>query len=1576
MKRLNQLLRILLPSGVLALCAAGCTTDGVDDSRSGRPGAVELVLGVSVSGDKALSRAMTAGQESEVAELTALVFDADDDGYRYTAKTQVKGPGEYRILLERPVGSGKERLYLVLLANLDEETRKLLPSSSDVGVSGGTLLERIVSVCEDRWPAQNAQGEELRPIPMWAQSGAFEIDRDTEEADVKLAPVSLLRALARLDLKIDDTALDGSGMTFTPTAFFVCNARTSGRVSPDPAVFDASGRRVTAPTVPSGSASGRFAYAFPEGSGELVRTIYLFEAPADDPVYGILEGVFSSPTLPDPVPCYYYVGFRGKDDADTSPVLRNHRYTLVVPVKGPGAVSEEDALKGTPVEDVALSAVPWTEDYTDDDSSMDLKDRKVPVVLRLKVQSPSVVPVKTRAADAASAGMHVSVLQYFSDGQDWVLRAVTSSLLAVYDPAKDEYVCRTELIRSDSEREQRIAVFAADANSDPQSESVDGANPQTHPSIGRLFEAYSVGSTVSEGTYTSSGISAARSHLTEGDTIGVNMVRALARIDFGVGMETDPAKNPDYTTATGKIASGSFEVTSVSLYNAYSRSALFPELGHAAAIEEFRKGRVSRPAQPGWRKSKPGYFLRQPVPFSYADNLSLGNHVGESPLVAYGDPAPIGADSVCESYLIVEGRYTGANLDGTSTNYRKSYYRIDFVCEGKPVPLLRNHRYIVNVVAVSGPGAARPEDATSENLTAEITVDDQNSAMDIVTDGHYYLGLNPRMLFFNGLGYPTETQYEGDLSTDAPAWTAALSEDYPKNWSSKYVLVDPSGGAGKNRRFVRVNDGTQDGRLPELVSDARQATVRVTAGNLADSLTIIQSPVTAEDFRLYVEPASCACYETEVPVRAYIDSRFASMAWSAGSFWPSGSAVPGHSFYLGETSGVFDGGIQGSGPQQGKAFREVKGRFNTYNNTANDIVVGAKFSLTGYTHAAVSGSALVTQHAAEKTPLRVKVTYRVRYSSVNPVTGTFYYGSETNGSSAIYSVASGSATQTIEFPNEPDLVFYTTSNMERWGNNFTRGVVIQLAPDCEIPEADISMTSGAGAVSSYAFSGGSDLSQFLSSDKFMFVPSGVTENKTITKSQSNRYYLLVPEMTYLKADASATVTVSTKCGQSLKLVFSRKKAVPALEAVPAEFTVPNTKGSDRIAVRVSPKHMGWTVSSDASWLTATPAKGYYSPDPWSVQINYEANTGGDRTGHLTFRHQDGTVSKIVTVHQTTGVQSLSVSPASLSFVPKGGSQQIQVTTENGGGWKVQSKPDWITLTPAGGSGGKVTVACAKNSLKNDDPSAVRKGEIVLVHTKNAKIVRKLAVSQPHYYFKVEGQIPTWVSADGGSYAFTITTRGTTWSQTATSGGWLSDLSPSKGGDETSSLVRTSVTYKVQPNRGSADEFSAPHRQGYYNITWPGLYVITYCVDQYAWTGDPGIMIMSPVYSTQANTCPPGYRMPRYGGPRTYDYTERLKNGLIVAGLDTYPGYCRFYTYPETDEHSKWYNNMKPVWFQPMGEYSSYPYFLVGVKARYGDSWTIPDTFGGINAPSESGLFYPWHTLMAFRVCLKKSVWGN
>ena len=80
-------------------------------------------------------------------------------------------------------------------------------------------------------------------------------------------------------------------------------------------------------------------------------------------------------------------------------------------MKGPGAVSEEDALKGTPVEDVALSAVPWTEDYTDDDSSMDLKDRKVPVVLRLKVQSPSVVPVKTRAADAASASRYCNIFR-------------------------------------------------------------------------------------------------------------------------------------------------------------------------------------------------------------------------------------------------------------------------------------------------------------------------------------------------------------------------------------------------------------------------------------------------------------------------------------------------------------------------------------------------------------------------------------------------------------------------------------------------------------------------------------------------------------------------------------------------------------------------------------------------------------------------------------------------------------------------------------------------------------------------------------------------------------------------------------------------------------------------------------------------------------------------------------------------------------------------------------------------------------------------------------------------------------
>lgn len=116
---------------------------------------------------------------------------------------------------------------------------------------------------------------------------------------------------------------------------------------------------------------------------------------------------------------------------------------------------------------------------------------------------------------------------------------------------------------------------------------------------------------------------------------------------------------------------------------------------------------------------------------------------------------------------------------------------------------------------------------------------------------------------------------------------------------------------------------------------------------------------------------------------------------------------------------MFDGGIQGAVRSRGRRSCEVKGPFNTYNNTANDIVVGAKFSLTGYTHAAVSGSALVTQHAAEKTPLRVKVTYRVRYTAVNPSTGTSYYGSETNGSSAIYSVASGSATRRSNFRTSP-----------------------------------------------------------------------------------------------------------------------------------------------------------------------------------------------------------------------------------------------------------------------------------------------------------------------------------------------------------------------------------------------------------------------------------------------------------------------------------------------------------------------------------------------------------------------------
>lgn len=136
--------------------------------------------------------------------------------------------------------------------------------------------------------------------------------------------------------------------------------------------------------------------------------------------------------------------------------------------------------------------------------------------------------------------------------------------------------------------------------------------------------------------------------------------------------------------------------------------------------------------------------------------------------------------------LVVGGRFGSATADET-------FYRIDFETvrfEGdnqlKPTPesrihLLRNNAYVVNIIAISGPGEKTPEQAlTNEDtkLTAEIAAWDQSQQVGgIVTDGVYMLSVDKSEVQYYADGTPetftVKTNYIGELEKEG--WELSVS---------------------------------------------------------------------------------------------------------------------------------------------------------------------------------------------------------------------------------------------------------------------------------------------------------------------------------------------------------------------------------------------------------------------------------------------------------------------------------------------------------------------------------------------------------------------------------------------------------------------------------------------------------------------------------------------------------------------------------------------------------------------------------------------------------------------------------
>lgn len=173
--------------------------------------------------------------------------------------------------------------------------------------------------------------------------------------------------------------------------------------------------------------------------------------------------------------------------------------------------------------------------------------------------------------------------------------------------------------------------------------------------------------------------------------VDVELIRMMAKVDVNI-------------PATAAI---NFKLESVRIYNYNSVGQVTPNL--------LLPNWATNPSVP----TQPVVAIPSEVPvalvYTATDDRSCTNKIYTFEVNAGSANEEDLPTNTC---IVIGGKYNDAAAD--------SYYRIDFTNETSYLNLLRNHHYKVNVVAVSGPGHATPEDAFKAPFTdAYITIEEE-----------------------------------------------------------------------------------------------------------------------------------------------------------------------------------------------------------------------------------------------------------------------------------------------------------------------------------------------------------------------------------------------------------------------------------------------------------------------------------------------------------------------------------------------------------------------------------------------------------------------------------------------------------------------------------------------------------------------------------------------------------------------------------------------------------------------------------------------------------------------------------
>lgn len=344
----------------------------------------------------------------------------------------------------------------------------------------------------------------------------------------------------------------------------------------------------------------------------------------------------------------------------------------------------------------------------------------------------------------------------------------------------------------------------------------------------------------------------------------IYLVRAVARVDVGLNLSSTSEGASTFDEKASGI--GGIALTKVFFYNTNAEGRVSPFENGTYWDKGNRKAK-----QPSIPIPAPAVTGKIDRTSSIVDEKILLREVYVPEAVNAPTAATQGAngetlpENNTENYLkrpyIVVG-LTGADK---SRPDKETFFRIDYLkrtgaeadATYEYLPLLRNHRYLVNIKAVGGPGFDTEEDARkgpAANIMYNVVVWNESMMSDVLYDGQYMLGVSADHFTFyregGSLMAKVQTSWpEGFTVEGLPAW---ISYSIKPSEPGKTALTDE-----KTVTFTVTEQVDADRTWPEKPEDAQNAlkAAYVKAGRMKWFLGFEQSKDINVNLRIFADEA-------------------------------------------------------------------------------------------------------------------------------------------------------------------------------------------------------------------------------------------------------------------------------------------------------------------------------------------------------------------------------------------------------------------------------------------------------------------------------------------------------------------------------------------------------------------------------------------------------------------------------------------------------------------------------------------------------------------------------------------------